>query len=75
MKSTLTHTAPAKPAPPGPLEAFERFEKRAGHAGPPWLRALRTSGISYFGELGFPAAHHEDWRFTTPSVLELAFST
>ena len=63
MTTTLSHP----PVEPRPLEAhvsaFEAFEKATADHSPPWLRALRTSGISYFAELGFPTTDHEEWRF------------
>jgi Fe-S cluster assembly protein SufD len=52
-----------------PLAAFECLEKAASVRGSPWLRSLRTSGISYFAELGYPSAAQEEWRFSNPALL------
>ncbi|MBI5387852.1 MAG: Fe-S cluster assembly protein SufD [Verrucomicrobia bacterium] len=69
----MTRTLPTTPAEPRPLEAhlaaYEAFERSATETSPPWLRALRTSGISYFAELGFPTTEHEEWRFTNAAPL------
>jgi Fe-S cluster assembly protein SufD len=69
MTITLTPSAAATNLLDGPLGAFELFEKQFPAPCPPWLRALRTSGISYFAELGLPTKAHEDWRFTDPETL------
>jgi Fe-S cluster assembly protein SufD len=52
------------------LAAFEEFEKRpeAGHL--PWLRAFRTAGIAYFGELGFPTLKDEEWKYTSVAAVQ-----
>jgi Fe-S cluster assembly protein SufD len=67
---TLLSKPPAEPQPlAAPLAAFEQFEREAARESLPWLRSLRTSGISYFAELGFPTSAMEDWRFTNPAPL------
>lgn len=72
MTTTLskTHT---EPRPLDPLVvAHEAFEKDSTASAPPWLRALRTSGISYYAELGFPTTDHEEWRFTNVAPIAKA---
>ena len=69
MKTATAVISPETRALEPQLAAFEAFEKHVGQASPPWLRTLRTSGISYFAELGFPTPHHEEWRFTNVAPL------
>jgi Fe-S cluster assembly protein SufD len=54
-------------------EAFERFRRELAPAEPAWLRELRESASQRFGELGFPSAREEEWRFT--SVAPIARAT
>jgi len=69
----VTSTLARVQTDPRPLErylaAFEAFEKAEAEPAPPWLRALRTSGISYLAQLGLPTSDLEDWRFTNPALL------
>src|SRR5262249_27976264 len=50
------------------LTAFEQFEK-AGADGTPFVRRTRKAAIASFGELGFPTARSEDWKFTNLASL------
>ena len=70
MTTEPTLDLPTAQSPLQPvLAAFETFERGASAHAPSWLRALRTSGISYFVELGFPTVAQEEWRFTNPEPL------
>jgi Fe-S cluster assembly protein SufD len=70
MMPQPTLDLPAAQSPMQPiLAAFEAFEKSSSDRAPAWLRTLRTSGVSYFIELGFPAVTQEEWRFTNPEPL------
>jgi len=43
--------------------------------GPDWLRHLRQSAASRFGEIGFPTRRNEEWRFTNVSpIAEIPFN-
>jgi len=53
------------------VTAHEAFARTAG--GPDWLQDLRRAGIARFGEVGFPKASDERWRFT--SVERIANGT
>jgi len=51
------------------LARFNALEKQAGRTALRWVLPLRKAGISYFAELGFPSAQHEEWRFTNLSPI------
>jgi Fe-S cluster assembly protein SufD len=51
------------------LANFNRFEKDLASYGSPALQRVRKSAIGRFGELGFPTARNEDWKFTNVAPL------
>jgi Fe-S cluster assembly protein SufD len=51
------------------LESFTEFEELAAGHDLPWLRKLRRDAFARFCEVGFPATHDEDWRFTNVSAI------
>ena len=53
----------------GVLNSFEKFEREGQDRTPSWLQALHKGGIAHFAELGFPARHHEEWRFTNVAPI------
>ncbi len=68
----MTTTAPAPTFPAEVVRWREEFESfRAGLPGeePEWLRALRTTGMGAFEELGFPTTRQEDWRHTSVAAI------
>jgi Fe-S cluster assembly protein SufD len=69
MNTTLASTPTERRPLDAYLAEFETFEQAATKHLPPWLRTLRTSGISYFAELGLPTLDQEEWRFTNPAPL------
>lgn len=50
------------------LAQYEQFEREL-NGDPPWLRRIRKAAIARFGELGFPSARNEDWKFTNVAPL------
>ena len=50
------------------LSAFEEFEKDQS-ASAPFVRRLRKAAVARFGEVGFPTARNEDWKFTSVAPL------
>lgn len=63
MNTRLTETAAHSSPLNQHVAAFDTFERETSKHAPPWLRALRTSGISYFADLGFPGPKEEEYRF------------
>lgn len=51
------------------LAEFSRVEKELAAIGPPALQHARKAAIARFGEVGFPTAHDEEWRFTNVAPL------
>ena len=35
----------------------------------PWLELVRTSAMERFEQLGFPAVHNEEWKYTNLATL------
>jgi Fe-S cluster assembly protein SufD len=50
-------------------EEFESFRAGLPREEPAWLRALRTTGMGAFEELGFPTTRQEDWRHTSVAPI------
>lgn len=48
---------------------FRQLEKDAGNGVPSSVRRLRKEALARFGELGFPGARDEDWKFTNLASL------
>lgn len=48
---------------------FRQLEKDAPNGAPASVRRLRQEGLARFGELGFPGARDEDWKFTSLASL------
>ena len=70
MSTQITSpTADPPPALEPHVAAFDAFEKSTTGDAAGWLRVLRTSGISYFAELGFPTTANEEWRFTNLAAV------
>ncbi|MSU58612.1 MAG: Fe-S cluster assembly protein SufD [Pedosphaera sp.] len=46
------------------FSALERDVKQ-----PAWLAPIRRAGLARFTDLGLPALHHEDWRFTNIAAI------
>src|SRR5262245_13922475 len=51
------------------LSAFEEFEKEQAARSPPFVRRLRKAAVARLGEVGFPTARNEDWKFTSVAPL------
>ncbi|HEX9454165.1 MAG TPA: Fe-S cluster assembly protein SufD [Candidatus Binatia bacterium] len=49
--------------------AFKRQQTGGTNGTPPWLSALRESGMSSFDALGFPTSRNEDWKYTSLEPL------
>jgi len=49
--------------------AFKRKQTGGANGTPPWLSALRESGMSSFDALGFPTSRNEDWKYTSLEKL------
>jgi Fe-S cluster assembly protein SufD len=69
-----TNAADTVTAPPDDgrglyLAEFSRAEKELAKVGPPSLQHARKAAIARFGEVGFPTAHDEEWRFTNVAPL------
>jgi len=57
------------------VEHFAAFEAEAAGKGHAWLQPIRRAAIARFGELGFPTAKDEDWRFTSVApIAQTAFA-
>jgi Fe-S cluster assembly protein SufD len=51
------------------LERFSRFEERVAGRDWAWFQPVRRAALTRFGELGFPTAQDEDWRFTSVTPI------
>ena len=51
------------------VEQFQKFSANGGGAAPEWVRALRSSGLERFTQLGFPTTKNEDWHFTSVAPI------
>ncbi|HEX8724339.1 MAG TPA: Fe-S cluster assembly protein SufD [Gemmatimonadaceae bacterium] len=51
------------------VEQFQKFSANGGAAAPDWVRALRSSGLERFTQLGFPTTKNEDWHFTSVAPI------
>jgi Fe-S cluster assembly protein SufD len=65
MSTTATATDPKEQF----LAGYNRLERELTRPGRPALARLRKSAIARFGEIGFPTARTEDWRFTSVAPL------
>src|SRR5262245_9516526 len=51
------------------VSQFSRDEKSLPGARLPWLKQLRKSAISAFGEMGFPTTKDEEWKYTNVAPI------
>jgi Fe-S cluster assembly protein SufD len=51
------------------VEQFQKFAANGGGEAPEWVRALRSSGLERFTQLGFPTTRNEDWHFTSVAPI------
>jgi len=57
------------------VEQFRKFAANGGGEAPEWVRALRSSALDRFTQLGFPTTKNEDWHFTSVApIAEHGFS-
>jgi Fe-S cluster assembly protein SufD len=47
------------------VEQFRKFAANGGGEAPEWVRAMRSSALERFTQLGFPTTKNEDWHFTS----------
>src|SRR5262245_22546817 len=51
------------------VSQFSQDEKTLPGATLPWLKQLRKSAISAFGEVGFPTVNDEEWKYTNVAPI------
>ncbi len=51
------------------VEQFRKFAANGGGEAPEWVRALRSSALERFTQLGFPTTKNEDWHFTSVAPI------
>ncbi len=51
------------------VEQFREFTANGGGEAPEWVRALRSSALERFTQLGFPTTKNEDWHFTSVAPI------
>jgi Fe-S cluster assembly protein SufD len=51
------------------VEQFRAFAANGGGEAPEWVRALRSSALERFVQLGFPTTKNEDWHFTSVAPI------
>ncbi|HVB30506.1 MAG TPA: Fe-S cluster assembly protein SufD [Gemmatimonadaceae bacterium] len=57
------------------VEQFRKFSANGGGEAPEWVRALRSSALDRFTQMGFPTTKNEDWHFTSVApIAERSFS-
>lgn len=61
-------TTPATDAKAGYLDAFTAESRTQGRA-PAWLAETRERAIRRFGEIGFPGAKDEAWKYTSVAPI------
>ncbi|MDT4955324.1 MAG: Fe-S cluster assembly protein SufD [Acidobacteriota bacterium] len=44
-------------------------EERASASDPSWVQRLRQNAFKHFEELGFPATHQEEWKYTNVAPI------
>jgi Fe-S cluster assembly protein SufD len=48
---------------------FHEREERASASDPAWVQRLRRNAFTRFEELGFPATHQEEWKYTNVAPI------
>ncbi|MGH7688665.1 MAG: Fe-S cluster assembly protein SufD [Gemmatimonadaceae bacterium] len=51
------------------VEQFRQFAANGAGEAPEWVRALRSSALERFTQLGFPTTKNEDWHFTSVAPI------